>query len=376
MSSGSLSAGQAVWGTGIPSGTSITAAGASGNYAISAPPAIVTASPGTNVLTVTAIHSGTLAVGQTVAVSPSTNQSATIVGLGTGTGGTGTYFVSNSQTVASTQWISSVGTITVSSGGGLVGNTTITGQVTPLTTGEALGSKGRYTISQSQTASTQSMFAISLTLPITSSTAPLTTQVRCYGGSGTNTLTFRYEVMAGQTIADLANSTPIGCPSDSCGIVRQSGGGVMSSVNGTSLTIDGSLLSAGSQVLVDTTAPTAPTSTVFTAGGGTSVANSLGATNTTLTLSATISAGQVGAADYAELFIDGVPFATPITTVAGNLSNTATPVSVPLGTTTNAQMQALIPSGSHNLKLRLYDSASPPKYSDSPEVTVAVNYGP
>jgi hypothetical protein len=63
--------------------------------------AVVTGSVATTVLTVTAVTSGTLAVGQIITgtnVLPGTR----IAALGTGTGGTGTYTVSQSQTVAST----------------------------------------------------------------------------------------------------------------------------------------------------------------------------------------------------------------------------------------------------------------------------------
>jgi len=63
--------------------------------------AVVTASIAGTVMTVTAVTSGNLAVGQTLTGSGVT-AGTTIVGLGTGTGGAGTYNVSASQTVAST----------------------------------------------------------------------------------------------------------------------------------------------------------------------------------------------------------------------------------------------------------------------------------
>lgn len=62
--------------------------------------AVVTASITGTVMTVTAVVSGTLAVGQTLTGSGVTTDT-TIISLGTGTGGTGTYNVSVSQTVAS-----------------------------------------------------------------------------------------------------------------------------------------------------------------------------------------------------------------------------------------------------------------------------------
>ena len=63
--------------------------------------AVVTGSIATTVLTVTALTSGVLRVGQTISGSGVTG-GTTITSLGTGTGGTGTYNVSASQTVAST----------------------------------------------------------------------------------------------------------------------------------------------------------------------------------------------------------------------------------------------------------------------------------
>lgn len=63
--------------------------------------AVVTGSISTNTMTVTAVASGTLVVGQTIAGSGVT-VGTTITALGTGTGGPGTYTVSASQTVAST----------------------------------------------------------------------------------------------------------------------------------------------------------------------------------------------------------------------------------------------------------------------------------
>lgn len=63
--------------------------------------AVVTGSISTNTLTVSAVTSGTLAVGQTI-TGAGVSAGTTITALGTGIGGTGTYTVSASQTVAST----------------------------------------------------------------------------------------------------------------------------------------------------------------------------------------------------------------------------------------------------------------------------------
>jgi hypothetical protein len=71
--------------------------------------AVVTGSISTTTLTVTAVTSGTLGVGQTISGTGVT-AGTVITALGTGTGGTGTYTVSASQTVASTS-ISASGNI-------------------------------------------------------------------------------------------------------------------------------------------------------------------------------------------------------------------------------------------------------------------------
>jgi hypothetical protein len=63
--------------------------------------AVVTGSIATTTLTVTAVTSGVLKVGQVISGSGVT-AGTTITALGTGTGGTGTYTVSASQTVSST----------------------------------------------------------------------------------------------------------------------------------------------------------------------------------------------------------------------------------------------------------------------------------
>lgn len=62
---------------------------------------VVTGSISGTTLTVTAVTSGTLAVGQTISGTGVTG-GTTITAYGTGAGGTGTYTVSASQTVAST----------------------------------------------------------------------------------------------------------------------------------------------------------------------------------------------------------------------------------------------------------------------------------
>lgn len=63
--------------------------------------AVITASQSTNILTVSAVTSGTIQVGMVLTSGSWASTQATITGFLTGRGGTGTYLVSNSQTVSS-----------------------------------------------------------------------------------------------------------------------------------------------------------------------------------------------------------------------------------------------------------------------------------
>jgi hypothetical protein len=110
VGSGTIVAGATISGTGITTGTQIASqlsgtTGGVGTYllTISQQQSIAseTISGTYGTLTVTAVGSGTLSVGQTIS---GTNVVAgtTITQLGTGTGGTGTYFVNNNTVVAST----------------------------------------------------------------------------------------------------------------------------------------------------------------------------------------------------------------------------------------------------------------------------------
>jgi hypothetical protein len=72
-----------------------------GNYYTSSTTAFVTASISGTVMTVTAVASGAIVVGQTV-FGTGVTANTTVTSFGTGTGGVGTYNVSASQTVAST----------------------------------------------------------------------------------------------------------------------------------------------------------------------------------------------------------------------------------------------------------------------------------
>ena len=153
---------------------------------ISAPSsAIFTGSISGTTLTVTSVQSGTIAVGQAI-FGQGMAQNTVITALGTGSGGTGTYTVSDSQTVASTT-INSVAapaivtgaisgtTLTVSavtSGTLKIGQTIEGSGVTDGTIitefGSGSGGAGTYTVSASQTVSSTTIYAINWTvLPFT-----------------------------------------------------------------------------------------------------------------------------------------------------------------------------------------------------------------
>jgi len=143
--------------------------------------AIFTGSISTTTLTVDSVLSGTIAVGQAI-FGQGIAQNTVITALGTGTGGAGTYTVSNSQTVATTQ-INSVaapavvtGDITgttldvtaVSSGTLQIGQTLEGANVTDGTIITALGTgtggTGTYTVSPSQTAASATIYALNWTV--------------------------------------------------------------------------------------------------------------------------------------------------------------------------------------------------------------------
>jgi len=143
--------------------------------------ATFTGSIATTTLTVTSVLSGTIAVGQAI-FGQGVSQNTVITALGTGTGGTGTYTVSNSQTVASTS-INSVASPAIVTGA--ISGTTLTvsavtsgtlkiGQTiegTGVTDGTIIkafgtgsGGVGTYTVSASQTVSSTTIYAMNWTI--------------------------------------------------------------------------------------------------------------------------------------------------------------------------------------------------------------------
>jgi hypothetical protein len=143
--------------------------------------ATFTGSISTTTLTVTSVLSGTIAVGQAI-FGNNISQNTVITALGTGTGGVGTYTVSNSQTTASTT-INSVASPAIVTGA--ISGTTLTvsavtsgtlriGQTiegTGVTDGTIIkafgtgsGGVGTYTVSASQTVSSTTIYAMNWTV--------------------------------------------------------------------------------------------------------------------------------------------------------------------------------------------------------------------
>ena len=140
VSSGTLAVGQNLFAVGALQETVITAlgtgTGGTGTYTLglsqtivsspmytSSPGAVITASIATTTLTVTAVASGTLFVGQTIQGAGITVQTI-ITALGTGTGGTGTYTINNSQTISSRTMYALNWTVLPSSDGAFSGGET------------------------------------------------------------------------------------------------------------------------------------------------------------------------------------------------------------------------------------------------------------
>ena len=166
--------------------------------------ATFTGSISTTTLTVSSVLSGTIAVGQAI-FGNGIAQNTVITALGTGTGGTGTYTVSDSQTVASTtiNSVSPPAQFTASVSAGVMSVTAIaTGSIevgqtlegANITDGTIVieqltgspGSTGTYTVSPSQTAASATVYSIAWTvLPATDG---------AFEGGGTVDITDNYFV--------------------------------------------------------------------------------------------------------------------------------------------------------------------------------------
>ena len=141
MTSGSIAAGQALFGVGISQATVITAldtgTGGVGTYTINISQtvasegmnsatvgAVFTGSISTTVLTVTSVASGSLSVGQTIQGSGVTSGTI-ITALDTGTGATGDYDINRTQTVSSSTLYALNWTVIPSTDGAFEGGSSV-----------------------------------------------------------------------------------------------------------------------------------------------------------------------------------------------------------------------------------------------------------
>ncbi|MSZ36491.1 MAG: hypothetical protein F2604_00860, partial [Actinobacteria bacterium] len=109
-------------------------------------------------------------------------------------------------------------------------------------------------------------------------------------------------------------------------------------------------LGANAAIVIDTVAPTAPTLLSAIGVGGVTTLNRLTATNTDLSATATIVAGEA-AGGSATLYLDGVAIATDSTILVGDTS-----VSFALGKTSVADLQAAVATGG-SLTVKMTDLA-------------------
>lgn len=141
ITSGTIAAGQALFGVGISQTTIITALGTGtggvGTYTVNISQTVAsegmnsatvgcifTADISTTTMTVSAITSGSLSLGQTIQGTGVTSGTI-ITALGTGTGSTGTYTVNKSQTVASSTLYALNWTVLPSTDGAFEGGTSV-----------------------------------------------------------------------------------------------------------------------------------------------------------------------------------------------------------------------------------------------------------
>lgn len=136
----------------IAKGQNLTAGTVLGKITRAGNGAVVTGSIAAKVLTVTAVTSGTLTIGQYISGSNVTAGSY-ITGFGTGTGGAGTYTVSESSTASSTTITATAALATAwdgNTGTGTVGAITVTAAAKPGTYkvvfGVAASNKGNFIV--------------------------------------------------------------------------------------------------------------------------------------------------------------------------------------------------------------------------------------
>lgn len=157
---------------------------------------------------------------------------------------------------------------------------------------------------------------------------------------------FRYTVQAGDNSADLNYHSVNALDLD---------GGVISDLvgNAAAVVLPGlttpEALASRAALVIDTAAPNAPGLPTLTIAGGKLVTNFINSTNTNIAAQVAVTAADYTFGGRAELLANGV--------VVASTSTMISPISIPLGTTTAQALQALIPTGSVNFAIRVFDGA-------------------
>jgi hypothetical protein len=159
-------------------------------------------------------------------------------------------------------------------------------------------------------------------------------------------IVFRYTVQAGDNSTDLNYH--------SVNALNLEGGAIFDvAQNNAVLTLPDlngpNALKSRADLVIDTVAPVRPGTPTITIAGGRLVSGFINTTNTNVTAQATVTAADYTFGGRAELLANGV--------VVASTSNMTSPVSIPLGTTTAAALQALIPEGAVSFEIRVFDGA-------------------
>ncbi|MFI3158474.1 MAG: SwmB domain-containing protein, partial [Methylococcaceae bacterium] len=179
-------------------------------------------------------------------------------------------------------------------------------------------------------------------------------------GTGTNSLTFTYTILAGQTdtngIAIKINTLALNS-------------GMIVDTAGNAATLANAAVTDNASYMVDTTAPTAPTGVTLTPQGGTVVVNAVNSTNTNLNIAATVVPGQA-TGGKAEFYVDTTKLGEDSSIAGGDSSVTYTTSD---GTPINAELQTAIIAGGV-VTVKLFDAAGNNATSTASNPTLAVDY--
>lgn len=175
-------------------------------------------------------------------------------------------------------------------------------------------------------------------------------------GTGTNSLVFKYTILDGQT-----DTNGISIAGTSALTLNN---GIIQDAAGNAATLTTVAVADNSGYLVDTTAPTAPTSVTVITSGGTVTSNTITETNTNLTASATITAGEGATVAYLKV---GSTIIASDTSIASE----DTSVTFDLGQSTIDGLQSKIPLGGGVVSVELRDAAGNSVTSSASNPTLA-----